>query len=258
MSEQAVITEKRGKVLILTLNRPGKLNALNQDIKKGLGSALDQAAADDGVSAVVLTGAGRAFSAGGDLKVFARLYEDGDDNAREKFTAMDFPQSFFEFPKPIIAAVNGLAVGWGFTVSLACDLRIASREAVFAAGFVRAGVTPEFGSSALLPRIVGLGKALELVLTARQVPAKEAMDMGLLTAVTEPEELLDRALELAETITAYSAPAIGLAKRLLYRGSQSGLGEMLGEEMEAFREAMATPEHYASVKALMERVRKKP
>ena len=257
MSVQAVLSEKRGRVLILTLNRPDKLNALNQDIKKGLSLAFSRAADDDGVAAVVLTGAGRAFSAGGDLKVFAKLFEDGDQTAREEFTNMDFPRRFFDFPKPVIAAVNGLAVGWGFTVSLACDLRIASSDAVFAAGFVRAGVTPEFGSAALLPRIVGLGKALELVLTARQVPAKEALEMGLLTAIAEPGELLDKALELADTITSYSAPAIGLAKKLLYQGAETGLDEMLNMEMEAFRQAMATPEHYASVQALMARVKKK-
>ena len=256
MNEPAVITEQRGKVLILTLNRPHKLNALNQDIKKGLSLALGRAAGDESVSAVVLTGAGRAFSAGGDLKVFAKLYEDGDPAAREEFTAMDFPRMFFDFPKPVIAAVNGPAVGWGFTVSLACDLRLASREAVFAAGFVRAGVTPEFGSSALLPRMVGLGKALELVLTARQVPAGEAMEMGILTEVTEPEDLLDRAMELAAKITAHSAPAIRLAKRLLYQGAESTLDKMLEVEMATFREAMATPEHYDSVRALLEMVKK--
>lgn len=254
MSQPVLLVEDHGPVRLFTLNRPERLNALNQEMMASLRLALDDAAADDGVGAVVLTGAGRAFSAGADLAGFAQMAQEGDQASRVRFTGLEGPRALANFPKPLIAAVNGPAVGWGFTVSLMCDLRLASQEAYFSAAFVKVGVTPEFGSSFLLPAIVGLGRALELVLTARQMPAQEALGMGLLTSMTPPAELLPAALELAGRIAAMPRPAVGMAKALLRHGAEVGLEQVLDYEMRCFRTAMASPEHKAAVEAMLEAI----
>ncbi|MBU1276246.1 MAG: enoyl-CoA hydratase/isomerase family protein [Proteobacteria bacterium] len=254
MSQPVLLVEDHGPVRLFTLNRPERLNALNQEMMASLRLALDEAAADDGVGAVVLTGAGRAFSAGADLAGFAQMAQEGDQARRVLFTGLEGPRALANFPKPLIAAVNGPAVGWGFTVSLMCDLRLASQEAYFSAAFVKVGVTPEFGSSFLLPAIVGLGRALELVLTARQMPAQEALGMGLLTSMTPPAELLPAALELAGRIAAMPRPAVGMAKALLRHGAEVGLEQVLDYEMRCFRTAMASPEHKAAVEAMLEAI----
>lgn len=250
MSQPVLLQSDQGPVRVLTLNRPQRLNALNEELKKALVAALEEAAARESVRVVVITGAGRAFSAGGDLERFAELYEAGDHERRLDFTHISFPRAFLEFPKPLIAAINGVAVGWGFTMPLMCDLRLASQRAEFSCGFVRVGLTPEFGSSALLPRMVGLGRAMELVLTARRFGAAEALEMGLVGEVVPPEELMPRALELAGELARLPAPGLRLAKRALHQGSRLGVEQVLGPEIELFRRAMSTPEHYRAVKAM--------
>jgi enoyl-CoA hydratase/carnithine racemase len=249
--------EDHGAVRLLTLNRPQQLNALNEDIKAGMMSALEAARQDDKVAVVVITGAGRAFSAGGDLKRFEAMAVSGDWHARERFTDLDFPRALTNFPKPLIAAINGVAVGWGFTMPLLCDLRLASSQAVFSCGFVRVGVTPEFGSAFMLPRMLGLGQAMELVLTARQFDAAEALSLGLLNRVTSPEELLPTALELARAIAAMPQPAVRMAKAILRHGAESSLEQTLGYEIDLFKQAMATPEHLTAVRAMMAQIRSK-
>ncbi len=251
MAAKTVLSEDRGPVRVLTMNRPERLNALNEALKDDMTEALQAAAADQGVGAVVLTGAGRAFCAGADLAGFAQMYQDGDRSRVAEFTELEFPRAFMEFPKPLIAAINGPAVGWGFTVSLACDLRLASSDAVLICGFVRVGVTPEFGSSHLLPRIIGLGRALELVLTARELGPEEARDWGLVSRVCAPQELVPAAVETARLIASYPAPALRLSKKILRHGSAATMEQTLGYEAGVFREAMATPEHYQAVQEMM-------
>lgn len=250
MRNQTVMQNDKGKVRILTLNRPERLNALNEDMKHDFMAALAAAEADDAVGAVVLTGAGRAFSAGADLDRFINMFENGDFASVERFTDIRFPQMVAEFTKPLIAAVNGPAVGWGFTLPLLADIRLCSTEARFACGFVRVGVTPEFGSSMLLPRIIGLGRALELVLTAREVLPEEALSIGLVNQICQPGELLDKACEMGETIAAYPWPAIKMAKAILLHGAQNGMQDTLSYEMLCFKRAMGTKEHYEAVKAM--------
>ncbi len=255
MDHNAVLVEERGAVRLLTLNRPAQLNALNEDIKAGMMSALEDARLDDSVAALVITGAGRAFSAGGDLKRFAAMAQSGDWQARERFADLDFPRALANFPKPMIAAINGVAVGWGFTMPLLCDVRLASSQAVFSCGFVRIGVTPEFGSAFMLPRMLGLGRAMELVLTARQVDAAEALSLGLVNRVTAPEDLLPAALELANTIAQHPQPAVRMAKAILRHGAESTLEQTLGYEIDLFKQAMATPEHLQAVLAMMAQIK---
>lgn len=252
-----VLHNDKGAVRILRLNRPQRLNALNEAMKGDLMAALSEADADDAVAAVVLTGEGRAFSAGADLARFADLYRNADFAAVERFTDLDFPRAVAQFSKPMIAAINGPAVGWGFTLPLMADIRICSTGARFSCGFVRVGVTPEFGSSVLLPRIIGLGRAMELVLTAREVLPEEALSLGLVSQVCEPEDLLDRACELGSIIAAYPRPAVKMAKAILLHGAQNGMQDTLGYEIGCFKRAMATKEHYEAVKAMQAALEKK-
>jgi 2-(1,2-epoxy-1,2-dihydrophenyl)acetyl-CoA isomerase len=249
--QRAVVIEQRGRVLLAGLSRPNTLNALNEALRDGLVEALDRAESSDDIGAMVITGHGRAFSAGGDLQRFAELYAAGDPDAVEEFTDLEFPRRLAAFPKPLIAAINGPAVGWGFTMPLMCDIRLAAKEAVFSAAFVKIGLTPEFGSSFFLPRIVGLGRAMELVLSARIFEPDEALAMGLVSEVLDQEALVPRALELAETIASRPAPAVRMAKSILRHGSQMEMDALLQEEIKVFKKAMRTPEHGEAVNAMM-------
>jgi len=251
MSEPTVRIEDQGPVRVLTLNRPERLNALNHAVGAEMMAALAQAESDPSVRVVLLTGAGRAFSAGADLEGFARMASPEARADRESFTGVAFPRALAHFPKPLIAAVNGPAVGWGLTVSLMCDLRLAAEGAFFSAGFVKVGVTPEFGSSYLLPAIVGLGRALDMTLTARQVPAEEALAMGLVSRVVARDELMPAALELAGQVASYPAAAVGMAKTLLHSGAAASLEQVLDHEIRCFRAAMESPEHQAAVQAML-------
>ncbi len=251
MGDKTVSIEQKGMVQIWTLNRPERLNALNHAMGAEMMAALAAAEADDSVRAVVLTGAGRAFSAGADLEGFARMAAPEASAERESFTGIAFPRACAQFPKPLIAAVNGPAVGWGLTVSLMCDLRLCASDAYFSAGFVKVGVTPEFGSSYLLPAIVGLGRALDMTLTARQVPADEALAMGLVNRVAPREELLPMALELATQVASYPPGAVGMAKMLVHNGAAASLEQVMDHELRCFRAAMVSPEHRAAVQAML-------
>ncbi len=250
MSETTVLIQGEGPVRLLTLNRPQRLNALNEQMKDELAAALKAAAQDQNVGAVVITGAGRAFSAGGDLDRFAAMYESKSWQAIQRFTDLSFPRAFAHFPKPLIAAINGPAVGWGATMPLMCDLRLMSRNAYMCFAFVRVGLTPEFGSSCLLPRLVGLGRALELVLTAREIQAEEALTLGLVNRLCPPEELLPQALELGRRLAQLPAPAVRMAKQALHHGATSSLEQTLGYEISLFQQAMQTPEHYQALEAM--------
>ena len=252
MSETTVLIRDEGPVRLLTLNRPQRLNALDEQMKDELTTALKDAAQDQRVAAVVITGAGRAFSAGGDLERFAAMYESKSWQAVQDFTDLNFPRAFAYFPKPLIAAINGPAVGWGATMPLMCDLRLMSRTARMAFAFLRVGVTPEFGSSFLLPRLVGLGRALELVLTAREIHPEEALALGLVNRLCEPEELLPQTLALARRLAQLPAPAVRMAKQALYHGAADSLEHTLAYEIGLFQQAMQTPEHYQAVKAMQQ------
>jgi enoyl-CoA hydratase/carnithine racemase len=247
--------EKRGAVAILSLNRPDALNALSQEMKNELKECMHRATGDADVAVLILTGNGRAFSAGGDLHNFKRAYEVYRDNGPdESFADPALPQAFIDFPKPLIAAVNGPAVGFGLTVSLICDIRIASDRALFSCAFVRIGVTPEFGSSYFLPRLVGYGKAIELTLTARPIDAAEALKIGLVNRVTPHDMLMPEALEMAAGIARFPQEAVRASKALLRHGYHSTLDQVMAYEGLTFRHLMRTEAHYQAVCDTLERL----
>ena len=213
-------------VLTLTLNRPDRLNAFNHTMMKELMEAFDRSDADDAVRAVIITGAGRGFCAGADLEKGGETFDYDTRDDREgggpKLPPRDggglLTLRIFESNKPVIAAVNGAAVGVGATMQLPMDLRIASRDAKFGFVFARRGIVPEACSSWFLPRVVGISQALEWTYSGRVFPAAEALDGGLVKEVTAPEDLLPRARELAREIAENtSAISVTLIRHMMWR-----------------------------------------
>ncbi len=256
MNYQTISVESKDNVGFLYLNRPQVLNALSEEMRSELLHVLQQAAADDEMRVMVISGQGRAFSAGGDLKMFKHRYETyRREGSGDTFSNVDLPRAFIQFPKPIIAAINGPAVGFGATMPLSCDLRIASEKAQFSFAFVRLGLTPEFGSSYFLPRLIGYGQAAEMVFTARMIDAREALQIGLVNRVVAHEDLLAEAGKMAAEIARMPSGAIRAAKQVLRHGGHSTLEQVLAYEALVFQNAAQTQEHYDAVCRMMEQIK---
>jgi 2-(1,2-epoxy-1,2-dihydrophenyl)acetyl-CoA isomerase len=239
-------------IALLYLNRPEVLNALNETMKSELIHALKDTEEDDNVRVMILTGRGRGFCAGADLNRFIDAIEsDKDHKKKKRFGSIDFPRAFVQYPKPIIAAINGPAYGFGFTVTLTCDIRLASERAKFSCAFVRIGVTPEFCSTYFLTRLIGYGKAAELILTARPFDAHEALEMGAINHVFPHNNLISEAKKMAKQIASMPAPAIQKSKELLRHGMQSTLDQVIQHEAIVFLDAMKTEEHKAALGKLL-------
>jgi enoyl-CoA hydratase/carnithine racemase len=233
MEFEEILYEVDDHILTITLNRPDRLNAFTQTMGRELIEAFDRADADDEVRAVILTGAGRGFCAGADLEAGGSTFD-----WRERERSGEVPRDgggqvalrIFDSVKPVIAAINGPAVGVGITMTLPMDIRVASEDAKMGFVFTRRGIVPEACSSWFLPRLVGISQAMEWVSTGRVFPAGEALSGGLVRSLHPSGELLDSARELATEIAQYSAPvSVALARRMLWR--------MLGAEhpMDAHR-----------------------
>ena len=212
--EQAVIVERQGGVMVITLNRPDAMNAINGALSNGLWNAIQELDADDSLVAGVITGSGRAFCAGMDLKAFAR----GEDIGRLN----TFVRSGAK--KPLIAAVNGFALAGGCEVMITCDLIVATKGAKIGIREVKVGLFAAAGGVFRLPARVGYAKAMEMALTGEPISAEEAMDAGLLSALTEPGEALGAAISLAERI-AENAPLAVKASKSLVRAASMGIEE---------------------------------
>ena len=218
MAYATLLTEKQGHVAIVTLNRPDKLNAINMQLADELHAALAVLDQDDGTRVIVLTGAGRAFSSGADLRA--------EPDTTRSSTAPSLSDRLFQaldIEKPTIASINGVAVGGGCTMTLLCDIRIASEDARFQLPFARLSMCAELGSTYILPRLIGLGRATELLLTARMFGASEAGDMGLVNHVVPAAELVKTTLEMAETIAGFPPQAVRINKKALQLGLGSDL-----------------------------------
>lgn len=200
-------------VAVITLNRPEQRNAFTGTMGRDLGRAYTECDADDAVRVVVVTGAGRAFCAGADLSGGDATFE----KQSEAFSAAGFHPPAWEVRKPVIAAMNGHAVGIGFTLALQCDMRFMAREGKYGVLQVRRGILPDAYSHWTLPRIVGISKAADLLLTGRTFRGDEAAELGVATRVLPAEEVLDAALETARDIAANTAPlSVAVSKRLLW------------------------------------------
>ena len=223
---ERVLVEIASGIATLTLNRPEKLNAFDADACDDLVEALRMVAASDAVRVIVLTGAGRAFCAGADLSVL------GSDGPALVAAGKEIALIIRSAPKPVLAAVNGAAAGGGANLALACDYRLASDLATIGQVFHKLGLGPDWGGSYFLPRLVGISKALELIWSARMVPAAEAAQLGLFDRVVPHADLAVETRKLAETWAAMPPLAVRKAKELLYRSDSSSLAAMLDLEIE--------------------------
>jgi enoyl-CoA hydratase/carnithine racemase len=244
--------EVAGQVATITLDRPEKLNAMDRQMFGELEQAAASAGADPAVRAVVVTGTGRAFSSGLDVAEFAAM---GDPAAAERVVAdVQRAISAFELlPKPVVAAVNGLAFGGGLQLAIACDLRLASERAEFASMEMRWAIVPDLGGTERLPRLVGLGRAKELIFTGRQVGADEALRIGLVNRVVPGRDLATEAAELAGGLAAGPTLALGLAKQALNEAFERSTAEGMEAARLAQRATFASADHAEARAAFAER-----
>ena len=243
--------EQRGSIGILTMNRPEALNALNDQVLRDLDAALDAVEANDEILVVILTGAGRSFVAGADIGQM----KDFTSVQAKKFGA--YGNSVFlkleNFPKPVIAAVNGPAVGAGCDLTMMCDMRIASTRAWFAESFVNLGIIPGDGGAWLLTKTIGPARAAEMALTGDRVDAATALDWGMVNSVVEPDALLDAAHALAERVAKNPPHSVRMAKKLLRESQHQSLSSLL--ELSAAMQALAhhTEDHREALAAFNEK-----
>lgn len=252
MDFQDLLFEVDGPVCRIIINRERVRNSLSLNTFAELGKAVEIVRADPGIRVVVLTGAGSSFSSGGDLRdIQARASQGLFDEEMAKVTRL--LRALAELPKPVIAAVNGPAVGAGWSLALACDLIIASENAYFSMGFVRVGLVPDFGATFFLPRLAGLLTAKWLVLTGETITAREAERLGLVTRVVPAEELPSTANEFARRLAAGPPKALALSKGLLNRSLSLDLTTALEEEGCAQTLCLASEDGREGLQAFLEK-----
>jgi enoyl-CoA hydratase/carnithine racemase len=225
-----ILFEKSGAIATVTLNRPEKLNAYIPELGDEVVDAFRRLRDDAEVRAVILTGAGRAFCAGVDLDYLKERPPASRRPLGEEDFLRKFPLDLLTYPKAVIAAVNGHAIGAGVTMILPCDIRIAAAGAKMAVPFTRIGILPGLGSTHLLPRLVGRGKALELLLTSRTFLAEEALEMGLVNKVVPAEALLPEARAMAGLVAECKPECNAVVKRSLLTGETSSMEEAMANE----------------------------
>jgi enoyl-CoA hydratase/carnithine racemase len=239
---------------VLTLNRPDSLNAIRTSTIDDLRSAVIEATQDTRVRALVLTGAGRAFSAGADVKEWASA-----DGAAESLAEPWVPKmhtlmgALYWMPKPVIAAVNGVAVGAGCDLTLVSDIRVGSTKARFGEVYMRLGFCPDAGGSFLLPRIVGESRAAEMIYTGRIIDAQEALAIGLVSRLEEPGELISSVMEQAAQLASGPTVAIGIAKHNIRKNALVGFEEALRNEVRGGEICGRTEDHVEGLAATVER-----
>jgi enoyl-CoA hydratase/carnithine racemase len=229
-----ILYDVRDSVASITLNRPEKLNAYVPEMGDEVVAAFRHARESENVRAVILTGAGRGFCAGVDLEALKASYSADAAAKGAKLGEEDFvrklPLELWEFPKPVIAAINGHAIGVGVTMTLACDVRLAAEDAKIGLTFAKLGILPGLGSTSLLPRLIGMAKAQELVLSARVILGDEAAEIGLVNRAVPGDRLLDEARSLAQSMAAHDPEVLAAAKRSLHEGAALSLADAMKNE----------------------------
>ncbi|MFQ5513974.1 MAG: enoyl-CoA hydratase/isomerase family protein [Myxococcota bacterium] len=257
MSDPAVLYEVgEGGIARITLNRPENRNSMTDDVLEGLREAVTSVRADRALRCVILTGRGRSFCAGADFRAGVQRTEDGDDAAlpHERSFAMYAPfLSVLEIEIPVIAALNGHAVGGGLGLAIVCDLRIASQEARYGANFARLGLHPGMATTHILPRLIGLPRALELLLTGRLVSGRTAAKLGLVNEAVPAERVLERAEELAREIASAAPIAVRLTKASVYRGLDWDPVRAAWHEAHAQSRTLETEDAREGIRALLEK-----
>ncbi|MFD1215168.1 MULTISPECIES: enoyl-CoA hydratase [Microbulbifer] len=241
-------SEVQDRVLEITISRPDRKNALTMAMYSAMAELLDSAASDPAIRVVIITGSNGVFTSGNDLTDFL-----GGSAAGEESPVYQFMRALYEFPKPVIAAVSGYAVGIGTTLLLHCDLSIADDDAVFQLPFVNLGLCPEYASSYLLPRIMGQAKAAELLLLGNKFDAQTAADVNICNEVVYAGEALGRARSYAAELAKKAPAAVRLTKQLLRRGTQERGMEIIREEAGHFQERLQSEEFREAATAFMEK-----
>ena len=250
MSESFVLTETRGRVGLLTLNRPKALNALNDTLMDQLGAALLAFDADDGIGAIVITGSEKAFAAGADIgamKDWSYMDVYGSEYITRNWEALK------RVRKPVIAAVAGYALGGGCELAMMCDIIIAADTAKFGQPEIKLGVIPGAGGTQRLPRAVGKAKAMDMVLTSRMMAAEEAERAGLVSRVVPADKMLDEAIEAATLIASMSLPSAMMAKECVNRAYEGTLAEGVLFERRLFHSLFATEDQKEGMAAFVEK-----
>ncbi len=247
--------EKKGHIGIITIDRQEALNALNTQVITDLDEVLDQVLADEEIDVSILTGAGRSFVAGADIAEMRQF--SAIDGKRFAIHCDNVFLKLENLSKPVIAAINGFALGGGCELCMTCDIRLASEAAKFGQPEVGLGITPGSGGTQRLPRIVGISKAMELILTGKVISAVEAKAIGLVSEVYPAEELMDKALELADAICANAQIAVCESKRCIRMGMQTDITTGSAFEAEAFGVCCGTEDKNEGMGAFLEKRREK-
>ena len=253
---ETILFERNAGVATIALNRPEKLNAFNGRMHEELHDALDDAAADEEVRCVVLRGEGRGFSAGADLKSEDLSREDGESPDLGEYLRKTYSQTIKKvtaMEKPVIAALHGPVYGAGVGVALACDLRLAAESAKFSVAFIKIGLMPDAGVSYFLPRVVGLGRAMEMSMLGEVVDAEEAYRIGLVGRVVPDERIEEETTALAGKLAAMPTRALGQIKQALHASFESDLETALEREAEGQALCGYTQDHREGVGAFFEK-----
>jgi enoyl-CoA hydratase/carnithine racemase len=253
MGYDTILTETSDGILTLTLNRPQRLNAWTYQMSAELTDAIEQANANDDVNALVITGAGRGFCAGADIEDVFKAQADNKDVGRGSRRAVPWVD-LVRRSKPMVAAINGAAIGVGLTQVLPMDYLVASKGAKLSVRFIKMGLVPELASSHFLSLRVGFGQASELMLTGRTVDADEALALGLVDRVVDAAELLPTARAVARAMGENPQAAVRMVKQLISQNaSESDLDLVQKREMEALAQCYTSPEHKEAIKAFLEK-----
>jgi enoyl-CoA hydratase/carnithine racemase len=252
-----LLAAREGNVVVLTLNRPEKRNAMSFEMFEALERELAAAGDDDSVRAVIITGAGvKAFSAGMDLSLLFEHLSSNPSGTRLRKVQRELQALFSsieQLEKPVIAAIEGVCVGGGLELALACDLRVASSDAKFGFPEVKIGMLPDLGGTARLPRFIGPGLAKEWIFTGRQYPSVRALELGLINELVVPGDALKRAMHLATELAANGPSAIAWAKKVIDRGVTMSIEDALELEQHAMSEILPGPELREGVLAFLEK-----
>jgi enoyl-CoA hydratase len=252
MSDDVVLVKKDGPIAVVTINRPKALNALNSAVLDALGSAADDLAADDAIRVVIVTGSGeKSFVAGADI---SEMVEMTPLQAREFMSKGHRVMNRLQYmEKPVIAAINGFCLGGGLELAMACDIRYASEKARIGLPEVGLGIHPGFGGTQRLPRLVGQGKASEMVFTGKHIKADEAFQIGLVQKVAPPEKLMEEVMGLAKTICKQGPVAVKMAKASVNQGLATDFRSGLKFEIQSVAQTFATEDLKEGMKAFLEK-----
>jgi len=255
MPEDAVLVRRHNGVATLVLNRPERLNAINDAVVEGLMHALDSVERDREIRAAVITGAGRGFCSGGDIEQMKELKTGFHSAAFRGFLEAGHAlvRKLQCLPKPVVASVNGPAAGGGVSLALACDLRIASEQATFTQAFFKLGLHPDWGGSFFLPRLVGTGRALEMFWLSDPLRAEEAKRLGMVNFLVPHESLADETAQLAARLAAAASLPVALMKQAFYERIHTELDRVMGHELEAQMKCFASDDFSEGLGAFTER-----